>query len=67
MVTKNYINVKTNLKAGSEWWSVETVAGKGTRLVNVETGMALYDGGGQLSAQQFPALSSFSVHRQGNR
>ena len=53
---KNYISVKTNLKAGAEWWSVETVGGKGTRLVNIETGQALTSSGTQVSVGQSPAL-----------
>jgi hypothetical protein len=55
---KNYINVKTNLKAGAEWWTVETVEGKGTRFVNNETGNALTSWGNQASVGQSPALST---------
>jgi len=58
---KNYISVKTSLKAGAEWWDIQTVAGKGTRLLNNETGQALTSWGNQVGVAQSPGLNTFKA------
>ena len=52
---QDFIKVKTGVKAGGEFWTIDEIPGKGRRITNNQTGeMITARGGGQVAVEQAP-------------